>query len=200
MIVDSECALCGEVSSPSLVIHQSFGVLPSVGAIAAGHVLLVPKRHVRRWLALSAEEIRQSDQLKQLLETRLRRRFGKDIHWFEHGSSASGAKTACSIEHAHLHALPFDGSVLSRLQQDYFWQPVVGWQQVQQRVGDREYLWYQAPDGSQGVCTEPEGFPSQYLRRVFAEQAGSTQWDWRRFSRSATMTQTILGMVSPEDN
>lgn len=200
MTIDSECSLCVEVASPSLVMHQSFAVLPSVGALTAGHILVVPKRHVRRWLALSADELRDGDRLMAQLETRLTQQFGKGVHWFEHGSSTHGSKVACSIEHSHIHAIPFDGSVLNRLQNDHLWQPVADWQQIHERIGDREYLWYKAPDGSQGVCIEREGFPSQYFRRVFADAAGSAQWDWRQFPHSHAMTQTILGLVLPENN
>jgi diadenosine tetraphosphate (Ap4A) HIT family hydrolase len=190
------CSLCVEVSLPSLVAHRDFAVLPSLGGIVPGHILLVPKRHVRRWLALPAEEARQGDRLMKQLSRRLSSSFGAGVHFFEHGSGTHAETPACSIEHAHIHAIPTDKQVRERLRQDYPWQPVGGWQRVQQLAGDSEYLWYQTPEGDRSVCVTLGGFPSQYLRRVFTEELGGTRWNWREFPNSSNMTQTVLGFAA----
>ena len=84
----------------------SFAVLPSLGPLTPGHALLCPRSHVRSMTALPPGGDGEYRRLKAEMWQRLAELYDAPIHVFEHGVAASGERTLCTVDHAHVHLVP----------------------------------------------------------------------------------------------
>ena len=166
--------------------NDSFAVIPSLGALTEGHVLLCPKTHVHSFAQLG----RQSDkdvsarylQIKNSLIKILEHHYGAPIFLFEHGMSANGGHTPCSIDHAHLHFIPMTAPIkLDGLSADFIQVKLTSLKSLAEASHEQEYLLCEFPDGTSHIATGlTSSFPSQGLRRLFAESLGNKdRWNWR---------------------
>lgn len=212
------CALCGQIAGqdepnaiqpimrsrwsrrPVLAESVHAVVMPSIGALTSGHVLVCPKKHVRSVASADAEIRSEVAALAATTEQRLQRKCGLPVHTFEHGSSARGLTVACSVEHAHLHLVPADVDIRARLQVVVAWKPAAKCsKQILGGTGGDEYLLYGAPTGERWLATTKIGFASQLLRRVVADALGiGPQWNWRIHpARERMLATTELFLPAP---
>jgi len=196
-----DCCLCSQIaghSSNDLIAHMlgtgqyvrrvpiedaRFAVVPSLGPLVDGHVILCPRRHYRSLALLPSALDPDFAAAKAVATSALGRAYGKPVHYFEHGSARDGGRVLCTVAHAHLHLVPADLK-LWPLNGD----PSVVWRPIDRRMEDlrreagaAEYLYYESPDGEAAVATSECGeFQSQYMRKLFAEALGRpTAWNWR---------------------
>jgi diadenosine tetraphosphate (Ap4A) HIT family hydrolase len=155
-------------------------VMPSIGALVPGHVLICPKTHHRSLVAAPRDTACDVEQLLTRTRQRLEAMTGMPAHVFEHGSSLDGWRVACSVEHAHIHLVPSAIDVREDISGVAIWQRVgKDLDDLRSMVGRDEYLFYEAPTGERLVATSASGFPSQALRRVIGRAIGVADWDWR---------------------
>ncbi|MDY0814813.1 HIT domain-containing protein [Kitasatospora purpeofusca] len=88
-------------------------VLPALGHLLRGHLLICSKEHHPNLLS-APDEI--AEELLELLDEtsgRLREAFGKDCFAFEHGFVGKNTEEiGCSIDHVHLHVIPLPAGTL----------------------------------------------------------------------------------------
>ena len=97
----NKCLFCQtkKIKQDILWNSKDFYVKVGVGILAPGHVMLIPKKHVRCLAELSAPLIRQFLSVKESIFNGLKANFSMPI-LYEHGIYGQ------SINHAHLHLLP----------------------------------------------------------------------------------------------
>jgi diadenosine tetraphosphate (Ap4A) HIT family hydrolase len=176
-----------------LLESEGFAVFPSVGPLTSGHILLCPKRHFRSFAQIPAALEGEFAVMKKRLSSLLAQTYGQRVHCFEHGSARKAQEPVCTVEHAHLHFVPTDTEIWPDIQHQFEWQPVEsGIKNLAALVGDREYIWYESPEGIGAVTTALEGtFESQYLRKIFARVLGiGDMWNWREFPRAEVIADT----------
>lgn len=173
-----------------LLENDSVAVLPSVGPLKVGHVLLVPQKHRTRMADVALLETFMT----QVLGT-LEQQFAAPVHRFEHGASRDGAAVPCTVSHAHLHLLPTNVRI-NLDQSPYVWDKASEntWPKL---VGDGEYLYYRSPEGTVWVArTRGKSFKSQHLRRLFAGSLGvADEWNWREYPREDVIRETLERFV-----
>ncbi len=161
---------------------ESFVVIPSLGPIASGHVLVCPKSHVKSLACVPPGLDDEFQQLKGRLTHILEDLYEAPVHCFEHGSARLNGRVLCTVDHAHLHLLPADVDIWGLLNGGPEWTPVESsLLAISSSVRDSEYLFYESPD-HRAVTAIPDddGFESQYLRRVFCEALKrESEWNWR---------------------
>jgi diadenosine tetraphosphate (Ap4A) HIT family hydrolase len=204
----STCCLCDQVAGRSdgdlisqLLVEASyvrrvvietkgFAVVPSLGAIVPGHVLLCPKKHVRSYAQLFSRNgtgpnwrnlIDEFFAIKAELTKVLQDVYEAPVHCFEHGSAHHSSQTICTVDHAHLHLLPANVNIVSMLLQDDMWKEAsCNVIDLGKHVGTREYLYYQSPERLVLVAANHTSYQSQYMRRIFADAVGNSEdWNWR---------------------
>lgn len=166
---------------PVLLETAEAVVMPSIGALATGHVLVSPKHHRRSTAVCTPAEAASLNTLVDTTADHLRAEVGP-VHLFEHGSSAACEdRVACSVEHAHVHLVPSQIDVVDTLASVADWRPYAGARdELLAATGGAEYLIYESPAGERLLATTRTGFASQLLRRVLAESMGNGHhWNWR---------------------
>ena len=166
--------------------NDAFVVIPSLGALNDGHVLLCPKTHARSFAALGKtvndELDKQFVQIKRAIIRLLNRHYGLQVHQFEHGMAAIGNHIPCTVDHAHLHFVPLPDSSPVNFNGGISWQSQTSaLKTLASKAENLKYLLYESPNGKAQLQCGPAGsFPSQSMRRLFALSMGNTKnWNWR---------------------
>jgi diadenosine tetraphosphate (Ap4A) HIT family hydrolase len=158
-----------------------FGVLPSLGPLVPGHVLMCPVRHLRRFADLPIDLVEQFPAYVEDVIAVLESVYSCPVTRFEHGTSGDGSRIPCTVEHAHVHLLPLPAGA-SPILPDLGWATVPGGlRELRDYVGPYEYLTWEHPDGHRLVLRGDDAgaIPSQLLRRVVADAVGLPEWNWR---------------------
>lgn len=211
---EKRCCLCAQIAGdPSRdLLHQMLGdgryerrvtmegdlavVIPSVGPLATGHVLVCPTEHRRSCASAAPAEFEEINLLAERTATLLRDALGEDVHRFEHGDALIGDTVSCSVEHAHLHLLPTGADPWPELALEFEWERLVGRSELPDFAGGEEYLFYEAPGGECYAYLGQGEVPSQLLRQRFAESMGlAAAWNWRESPRPELISRTyeLLG-------
>ena len=164
------------------IIYESpnFYVVPELGALKQGFLMIVPKEHILS-VAQFPEELMPEyyEVCKDVEEILLKAFKGKSVAFMEHGSGPSG-KTSHkkSIVHAHTHVV-----VDFELKEKY--QRMVQMKKCENisDASDVHYFSYQqSTDGQLMIAMDPEVYVQrQFPRQVMAEEIGLApdQYNWR---------------------
>jgi len=173
----------------TIVETSGFKVVPSLGHIVQGYLLLIPRDHCCALADLPAESLRELEQLKTMLVGSLRGKYGGYV-LFEHGARTENSG-GCGISHAHLHAvpLPVEKDLLQTLRASFRHQQISGISGLRGAPADCSYLYYEDVRGGCYVFY-PAYLPSQYMRRLIAERLGVENWDWRNRGREYSVLVT----------
>lgn len=180
--------------------NKLFAVIPSLGALTPGHVLLCTRSHVRSFAEIAWDKVTAS--AYRAVRTDLIRRieacYGGAVHVFEHGMAATGEHIPCTIDHAHLHFLPVPGGV--HILDDEAWDVTdAAIETLASHTCGYEYLFHECTFGVARLRTGPPGsFGSQALRQHFAAVLGCEErWNWRTQS-DAALADEIFRTLRPD--
>ncbi len=107
------CVFCGhDEAQKHHEIYEENGIYMTVPAYAYidGHLLVIPRRHVRSVKELTAEEWETMRKLFYLAKKMIRETYGiKGMQIVQ----KDGRDAQSTVEHLHVHCIPFDGPDLS---------------------------------------------------------------------------------------
>lgn len=177
------------------IIYESpsFYVVPELGAMKQGFLMIVPKEHILS-VAQFPEELMPEyfEVCKDVEEILLKAFNGKSVAFMEHGSGPSG-KTSHkkSIVHAHTHVV-----VDFELKEKY--QRMVQMKKCENisDASDVHYFSYQqSTDGQLMIAMNPEVYVQrQFPRQVMAEELGLApdQYNWRWYEFDEITDATLF--------
>ena len=199
------CRLCAsagptEFWDTPLFESRNLKVLPSLGALVEGWLLLVPKQHVISFGGLDTIFREEVSYVKNQMLDISEQRYGMRPVVFEHGPHMTGHTTGCSVDHAHLHIVPigFDlAEAAQRLLPDKLsWRDATDDSCREAFSGRLDYLYLEQPTGARLIATAPE-FESQVLRRAIATKLGVPgEYNWRDYPHITTVGRTIAALSS----
>lgn len=193
------CEYCQEIRSPSesrfgriyggmidnrvLLRTKTFIVMPTLGQIFKGSLLILPVEHIETLAALSSEQAAELEVLLSDVQAYCRT-VGHPV-FLEHGSTQEAAGS-CGIYHAHLHVVPLPTPVhpqelLPSAGLKYTNLPSA----LSKLVGTRHYLLAGDGNGVHVVDTAllSEAPGSQFFRRRLVSKFDVNRpWDWRSAS------------------
>jgi ATP adenylyltransferase len=205
------CELCNQFSvkagrdpwNEPLIASEHFMVIPSLGALVEGWVLIVPKEHYISMGALPTELQKEFDEIELKARHVLKTSYQKPIVAFEHGPSAAKHGTGCGVDHAHLHLVPTDCDLFSYVRP--FVSPSLEWKICTREClaaaysAGMDYLFLQH-EGEAPLMATAQDFGSQVFRKALSSFLGmENQFSWREYPRYAIVKQTILTLTNMRD-
>lgn len=183
----TDCRFCqiknGNILAPyDQPIKRSDGYfsLTSVGAFIRGWSLIIPEAHtysMRDEYAKSCFLAFANDWINHVKKT-----YKKRIIVFEHGANHCASLTSCGTNHAHLHVVPYDNSLLAKMKNDRSWISV-RYDHLNKTLGDDEYLLYAEVDNYLEKSIFYVHFlaaeESQYFRKLLGEKARIKDYNYK---------------------
>lgn len=169
------------VCDVDLASDSRAAVVPSIGSLVPGWLLVVPRRPA---LAFAEFDLLERVELLTfaLSVSAQVAEFGNRVYQLEHGAAVAGSSVGCGVDQAHLHVLPTDFD----LEQVVFRDRSVQW-----TAADPHDPWRDVALGAEYYLIRSEdrcfiGSPlnaqRQYFRRKVAEAVGSPEcWDYREW-------------------
>lgn len=182
-----------DVWDEDLYGHRSFAVVPSLGSLVPGWLLIVPRRPMVNLKALTRSEMAELSELQQSISRDLAV-FSGQVYAFEHGGDHYGSVMGCGVDQAHLHMvpLPFDllDEAVAQADSGIEWKlhpgmPLTGLPPI----GEYVVVW--RVDGSVGAIGMVSRPVSQWMRRIIARKLGIEGWDYRTNPQTAIIRETV---------
>lgn len=203
----TNCDLCDELSgragskfdriyghdpkSRILFRSEQFVVIPSLGQVLEGYLLIIPTTHLAALGDMSDGPLNEFTELCSSVRGMFEAEYGSCI-FFEHGTRCEGVG-GCGVYHAHLHAVPFPEALepLEFLVSEFPHSEFADLREVREESkGLTSYLFYQNSRG-RSYLFRTGVLPSQYMRKLLAERLGSKDWDWRTAGREERLLATL---------
>jgi diadenosine tetraphosphate (Ap4A) HIT family hydrolase len=184
-----------EIWNVPLLQTDHFVVLPSLGAMVKGWLLIVPKKHFMCMGAVPDALETDYFELRKRVCTHLESVYGSPVVLFEHGPSRILTRTGCGVDHAHVHVVPFAEDLI-KLATPYLsdtsgWYPATQKRLREAYSAGLDYLYAEVPGHAALMATSRE-FGSQVFRRAIADSLLiSNEYQWREFLRLETVAGTI---------
>lgn len=151
-------------------------VTPDLSPLVPGHLLVISQNHYNSFAGAPVEI---QDALYKAIDFIHDYLHYEKITWFEHGAVFPG-KGGASIDHAHLHILPYDFPIQQAVEMDHrFFQKVPFSIEAFSMLSDKQpYLWIS--DGFDSSCIYyVDSLPSQYLREIVMRLQGKREYNWK---------------------
>lgn len=199
------CALAINPRKDGRIIHETpnFFVSAALGSMGLpGYVLLVSQDHLVGTGDMTRDLHLELDDLMDQTRGVLRRVYGRDPLFFEHGPRVGSCGWGGCIDHAHIHAVPCS-DIADRFAVDLMHQltQVDEFYRVDRkdsfdlaaelyRARQRSYVMLQRPQGDRLFAQI--GFPgqSQWMRQLIAQQIQTDHWNWRKHPYHERAMQT----------
>lgn len=184
-----------EFFNQALLESRHFKVLPSLGSLVEGWLLIVPKKHFICFGAIESPDLYQElDKLAGEVCSIVEKEFGNYVI-FEHGPSQLNSVVGCGVDHAHLHIVPINVDLMLESKKhisNCVWNKVKGIESTRAFFDRNEnYLFIQDNDLNSFIATAPE-IPSQTFRKIIAERLGiSNRFDWKKYPFLSNIERTI---------
>ena len=197
---DQHCEFCLELDNPtrsrfghiysseisSRIIHKTeqFVVLPTLGQLFKGSLLILPKEHVETVACLDDDSI---GSLVALIDTFCLKvsRYGLPVV-FEHGAHCDTGH-ACGIYHAHVHLVPVPSSASCNELLEREYQLALNLEEAWRQLrNSRQYMLIRDTHRCSGYVSLNQisgaEYPSQYMRRRLVQHFNlNKHWDWRSY-------------------
>jgi diadenosine tetraphosphate (Ap4A) HIT family hydrolase len=205
--MNTACKLCekfavaaagNEIADQILFESENFVVVPTVGSIIPGWLLIIPRSHFLSIGSFDPDRFHELAKIKETATEALRDCFGP-VWSFEHGTVRERESVGCGIDHAHLHVVATGIDLLAgakdlgceRLQ----WRSVTGLQATKSYVAEQmPYVFVQSPSGDAWIGSA-NAIESQLVRKVIAAKTNQPDsWDWKFHPFEPHVEETVTKM------
>jgi diadenosine tetraphosphate (Ap4A) HIT family hydrolase len=193
----------GSPESRILFRSNQFAVIPSVGQLVEGYLLVLPINHFKALGDMPGPLLQEFAAICETVGNILKDQYGPYV-LFEHGTRSEGAG-GCGIYHAHLHAVSLAEvpDPVNTLKSRFAYVELSRLDEISKRsTGLSSYLFYQ-DSHARAYLFDTGPLPSQYMRKLLADAQGNRDWDWRIAGREERLLSTIRRLSgqfgSPQD-
>lgn len=193
-----------KLHNTTLIESDNFRIVPSVGSIVEGWVLLIPKKHYISFSEMDENLIEEANTLSEKVYRLLSEIYDCEIVSFENGANSVKNQIGCGVDYAHIHFVPINVNLKSIIESEYGdvikWDKVYSLNELNRFVGNSYF--YLNFDSQQIVCCAP--YPkSQLIRKHIASFVGvPDKYDWKKnpFEDNVLKTINKLQSVIKEEN
>lgn len=173
---------------------QNFVVIPTIGQIVEGYLLIVTKIHYPCIGALPSNLFKELVKIKNECREILYKTYKKKSIIFEHGAVGKIFKkrAGCCTDHAHLHIVPVEVDLLEDIKKHYRGKKIKSLKELRKQYFKKSpYLFYENNNKEMYLFNAPL-VVSQYLRKILAKNLKKeSKWDWRICHGKEEMLRTI---------
>lgn len=197
------CCICTSIASVASrdfwnqPLHETsnFSVVPSLGSLIEGWVLIVPKRHVICMGELPDQLWDEMTDLKTTIAAALIERYG-EVCAFEHGPHGPNREVGCGVDHAHLHLVPISTKIDLAKAAESFLPAGTAWSAA--TMNDcraafsqrKDYLYVEQQ--AAGRIATGTALGGQIFRKAIAAQLGIPgEFNWREYPRLGIVRETV---------
>jgi len=186
-----------EIWNTVLFETENFLVVPTLGALVEGWLLIISRDHHLCTGAMPASLHMELETVVCEVSSLVDDAYGSPTI-FEHGPCRAGDPIGCGIDHAHLHVVPLAFSLVDAIRNA----PDFGGMHWSSQRGDlsqlrglhssgKAYVYVKQPDGLTTYCTPPS-LPCQSVRKVIARQLGMpNKYDYRSHPHATNVKRTV---------
>lgn len=175
-----------------------FYVIPAVGSLVVGYVLILCKRHIYSMAELNNKEQKEYEDLIEKYRNIFKSIYKKYPIVFEHGSPNIENKTkANSIDHAHTHIVNYQYKNEEKIIKNLNFNPIG---ELTQLTKKQNYILYINPNK---VIYMTTNFPSisQLMRLVMAKELKiESKYKWEKETFKENIEQTIIDITTSLTN
>lgn len=177
--------------------NDNIYVQVDIAPICLGHILIITNRHYLNFFETSNEIKNDAIKLKENIKKIYKEIYNTDVLFFEHGSAKSGYAGA-SIDHAHLHCIPYKFDINESLN-ELLGNPIECdiLSSTYQFENEFSYIYTESPQ-ERKIIYKVEKLPSQFLRKLISEKLNNAGYLWQEkciTTDSITyLKQTILDL------
>jgi len=154
-----------------VLVTENFCVMPSIGPLTEGHLLILPKEHYLSYAHIPIVRYNELGQIKSATKLLLQEVYHCPV-FFEHGPMSETLRGGCCYDHAHIHAIPLKIDIEDEFHGFGFTPRKIDKLEglIQQKDRNMPYLFFENQYGEKFVCDAPI-VESQFIRKLLAIKA-----------------------------
>jgi diadenosine tetraphosphate (Ap4A) HIT family hydrolase len=173
--------LAGKPERKLLLRTAHFVVIPGIGQLVPGYLLIRPTEHFISCGHMPAPLFDELEELKLELRSLLRSVYGTPTLFFEHGALTERMRGSCCTDHAHVHVMPTDLDITAEVVNALAARRVEGFRALPELIQNATpYVAFENAEGHV-YAGNATGAPKQLVRRIIARRLGREDWDWKAF-------------------
>lgn len=187
------CPFCNDEMIPKIFFKTKyFKVIPSIGPLKEGHLLIITKKHFTSIAKIPLMYFHDLKKIYSITRNLLSKLYSEPI-FFEHGTNTMINYSGQSIVHAHIHILPASINLSNKLRQCFLEKKISFLHDLKSRTEKQyDYLFFENNNREKFVYIVKDKLPSQYLRRIIAESLGNGgMWNWKEYPLYENVERTM---------
>lgn len=175
----------------TLMESQHFLVVPTLGMLVPGWLLIITKEHYLNMGLLPDDLYSELEEIKKTVRQKVKEQFSSPVI-FEHGPGYPGESSGCGIDHAHWHVVPLSFDLLPELTAHFPGRRIASTLKIKKVPSDTTtYIFYENQTEDAHLF-HVNSLPCQFLRRLIAEKTGKREhWDWHGEPGLSNIATTI---------
>ena len=184
------------IFNESLIETENFKVIPTLGSLVEGWVLVVPKKHYLSFGYLEEYLFTELNYIHNKVIKTLQILYNDDVIVFENGALDLGSFIGCGVDYAHIHYVPLKLDIKYLVNEFYGnnikWEKITTLGRMKYKIEkSKPYLFIEENNRDRYICEIHQPY-SQLIRKFIANQVGkSSQYDWKEYSFEENITKTI---------
>ncbi len=177
--------------------NDTIYVQVDISPLCLGHILIITNKHYLNFFETSNEIKKDVIKLKENIKKVYKEVYNSDVLFFEHGSAKPGYAGA-SIDHAHLHCIPYKFDIKKALNDTLGNSIECDILSSSCQFNNKfSYIYLESSQDSK-ILYKVEKLPSQFLRRLVSEKLGNHNYLWQEKCTTVdsitNLEQTILDL------
>jgi diadenosine tetraphosphate (Ap4A) HIT family hydrolase/nucleoside 2-deoxyribosyltransferase len=193
------CDIIGKGSNllTNTVLYEDsdFYIIPALGCLVSGYVLIVSKEHTNSMCYLSEQKKETLQNIINNLSDRYFCKYGFYPLVFEHGAKYDcGNLSGCCVLHAHMHVVPRRFNSMTKMSSSLNLKEVKTMKDFYNECTDNPYIFFMDNDKKKYISVlTGDVIPSQIIRKWIAADLGiPNEWDWRINPFNSNIFNTVV--------
>ena len=187
-----KCIFCdidhSKIENTIIEETENFIIMPSLGSLVDGYILIVTKRHINSMSELNENELIEYKNIIDKYQNLFKKIYNKTPIVFEHGTPNQNSEMkANSVTHAHTHIVNINFSNENEILEKYNFKKINDFKEINKNTNYIKYI-------SNNKIYITYNFPSvsQLMRILIAEELNyKDKFDWKKERFDENIISTI---------